>query len=283
MNRVQEFFKRSTQENKQFRQIRAINNSLYLQNELQRDRNFIPFQRDLEYEINSVSQYGRIEKVDRQSILAQVRKLKKNVQGLEDRISLYELYYFKSNSSDKIFPVVLRAKITKNVIVACSSGRLSMPSSQEFQSYFHAFGFESDKDLQKGHILANSLGGPNTPWNFFPQPKSSNIGGEWRQIEIKLEKWISDGSFRDDDYIDWNAWIGHCFTPDHTALVGTVKIAAIWRDQRSYVKNILEYIFEFQDHPEISHGFERHPNTRGDYDPNEGSYFQEDLKSSGFP
>lgn len=153
-------------------------------------------------------------------------------------IALTDLYFYRAHNN-LIFPIVLRAKITKEVVEACKN-RLSLPSNNSF-----------DRDMHKSHILTDSLGGPNNYWNLFSQLARSNLDAfafNWRIFEVKLGSWINN--FKDGDFIDWRAWVGHCYQPIERVLVGNMRVAAIWKSKNLQVKDAMEKIFMFTDYSE---------------------------------
>ncbi|XP_063701133.1 uncharacterized protein LOC134831346 [Culicoides brevitarsis] len=237
-----------TRQNRQFNYFSYEDLSNMLRDNLSRNRNFIPFVTDLaDLNIvetlrgNQISQHG-----GRAFIMQQLQEANRNRQSLsQNRLTsctLEEIVYYRAKNN-QIYPLILRARITRNTQV-----RLPMPSTVEFREYFEAFGFVQNNNLQRGHILADSLGGPNTYWNFFPQAGSSNMGGEWRRFEREMADWVRN--FSDGDYIEWHAWVGHSFPVRDDALVGAINIAVIWRARDGTVKQCKQVIFKFQPDPE---------------------------------
>lgn len=111
------------------------------------------------------------------------------------------------------------ARITRDVCDARAGQRLNIPEDRATNEYLSVQGRAAGTD--RGHILADSLGGPNLAWNFFPQPYYENRYGEWRQFEREIKGQLANANVA---YVDWFAFVCHNSIDQPTTRVVTIHV-----------------------------------------------------------
>jgi len=148
------------------------------------------------------------ESVDPPKIMGPHRRRKRQLphRRRKRQLPLTATYYYRSGEHVNVI-----YQLVHNIRVPIHLETTMFPSPHQ-GSWGPGFGsslnyrfaqLSAEDDDHKGHLIANSLGGPPFYWNLIPQTPKLNKGNgrkpNWRSTEITIEGWLE----RDCHWVDW--------------------------------------------------------------------------------